>query len=109
MRRESRKGILDSLDTKTKVIGLVTIVLEVTYLASLKVLESSEVIWALIVSALVFVTVIIGVIVLEVQENKGRASTGVLQASPFTPDSPFLKAIIEGAMHTVCRSVTTPK
>ena len=42
MEKESREGIISSLDTKTKFLGLSALILEATFLASLKILPEKQ-------------------------------------------------------------------
>ena len=111
--KENRKGILSKLDTRTKVLGLVTLVLEATFLGSIAIMPAEQVLFALLAIAVVFVIVVIGIIFTEIAEIKSRKikSRGPsqnIERSPLTPDDPMLKSIIEGAMQTVCRGVTVP-
>lgn len=105
---EKRAGILSNLDTKTKVFGLLALVLEASFLASLAALPKEQIIYGLAISAAVFVVLVIGLIALERAEGDA-ASRQQLTASPLTPDSPLLDSIIKGTMHTVCRGVTVPR
>lgn len=110
MTNKDRKGILSVIDTKTKVLALVTLVIEATFIGSIAALPTDRVFWALVVCATIFAIVVVGVIVLEFQEIRGKkSSTSDLVPSPLTPDSPLLNKIITGAVQTVCRGVTVPK
>jgi len=110
MAKESRRSILGSIDTKTKVLALVTLVIEGTFLGSIAALPKDAVFGALVVCAVVFAIVVIGVVLIELAEvrRKEQPSAAFLP-SPLTADSPLLNEIIRGAVHTVCRGVTVPK
>jgi hypothetical protein len=110
MVKENRRSILGIIDTKTKVLALVTLVIEATFLGSIAALPKDMVFAALVVCALVFAIVVIGVVMIELAElrRKDQPSAAFLP-SPLTADSPLLNEIIRGAVHTVCRGVTVPK
>jgi hypothetical protein len=108
MSDKERNGVLATLDTKTKVFGLIALVLEASFLGSLAVLPKSQVIYGLLIAGVVFVVLVIALIALEKAEARTE-SRQQLTASPLTPDSPLLDSIIKGAMHTVCRGVTVPR
>ncbi len=106
--REDRPGILARIDTKTKVLALVTLVLEGTFLASVAALPKEQILLALVVVAVVFVVVVVGIFVVERAEIERGSARETVVGSPLTPDSPMLRSIVEGAIHTVCRGVTVP-
>ena len=108
MSDEKRGGLLSTLDTKTKVFGLLALVLEATYLGSIAALPEKQVIYGLVISAVVFVVIVIGLIALE-RAEQDTSDKRQVTGSPLTPNSPLLESIIIGAMHTVCRGVTVPK
>jgi tetratricopeptide (TPR) repeat protein len=76
---ESRSGVIQSLDTRTKLLGLVALILEATLLGSLALLPEQHRIIAVIVSAAVLVVMIIGMIAIEINSSKqsqGTSETG---------------------------------
>lgn len=111
MGSEPKAKVLDSLTTRTKAIGLVTLILEVTFLASINFLPVDQVFWALLIIAVVFIVVVVGLLWVEREEIRSKViiSPRQIEASPLTPKSPLLNSLIQGAIQTVCRSVTVPK
>jgi hypothetical protein len=110
MAKENRKAVLASIDTKTKVLALVTLVIEATFLGSIVALPKDKVFAALVVCAFVFAIVVIGVILIELAEvRRKEPASATFLPSPLTADSPLLNEIVRGAVHTVCRGVTVPK
>jgi hypothetical protein len=110
MVKQDRKSILMAVDTRIKVLALVTLVIEVSFLGSVARLPEDKVFSALVVSAIFFVVVVLSVAAIEIADvwskKKGPAD---VQPSPLTPDSPLLSQIIRGAVQTVCRGVTVPR
>lgn len=102
---ERRTGLIAGLDTKTKVFGLVALILEASFLASITVLPSTQVIYGLAIAAVVFVVMVIGLIALEKAEGSNNQP---ISRSGLTPDEPPLQNIIRGVMQTVCRGVSIP-
>lgn len=110
MPKWDRKGILAAIDTKTKVLALVTLVIEASFLGSIAVLPNDQVFPALVVSAVVFTVVVIGIVAIELFELRSQKKRPAeVQPSPLTPDSPLLNQIVRGAIQTVCRGVTVPR
>lgn len=109
MATESRKSIIDAANTEIKVLALVTLVVEVTFLSSMALMKEN-VFLALIVCAVIFAITVIGVVVIKLTELlvKKKQPKGLLQ-SRLTENSPLLTEIIRGAVQTVCRGVTVPK
>ena len=65
-----RAGLIKNLDSRTKLLGLVTLVLEGTLLGSLAFLPLDHRLIALIVCAVVLTIMVIGMIVIELKEPK---------------------------------------
>lgn len=107
--KDSRLGILSTIDTKTKVLALIALVAEALFLGSLSTLRGDQALYALITCAAILVVTIVGIVIVEVMETRiSRTSTGQLVPSPLTPRSDFLNEVINSAIQTVCRAVSLP-
>jgi len=69
---EKKAGILATIDTKTKVLALITLVAEALFLGSLSTLPSQHTIYALITCATILIISIIGIINIELAEIKNK-------------------------------------
>ncbi len=103
-------GILATVNTKTKVLGLIALVAEALFLGALAVLRDQQLLYALLACAAILVVTIIGIVVVEVTEVRAaRPNPNVLTPSPLTPRSDFLSELINSAIQTVCRAVSLPQ
>jgi len=108
--KESRVGILSTIDTKTKVLALIALIAEALFLGSLTVLPSDQTLYALITCAAILVVTIIGIVIVEIAETRISSTTShQLIPSPLTPRSEFLNELINSAIQTVCRAVSLPR
>ena len=55
MTKEERTGLLSALDTKTKLIGLISIVVEATLLASIARVDDKDVVLIVVIAAVIFI------------------------------------------------------
>lgn len=108
MIKEKRSGILATIDSKTKVMGLTALAAEVLFLGALATLPSEQTVWALTICAVILVVTIIGIVIVEVTEAK-VAEPPPMQPSPLTPDLSLLNELVNGAIQTVCRAVSVPQ
>ena len=103
-------GILATINTKTKVLGLIALVAEALFLGALTTLREQQLLYALLACAAILVVTIIGIVAVEVTEVRaGKADPGRLTPSPLTPQSEFLNDLINSAIQTVCRAVSLPQ
>jgi hypothetical protein len=72
MVEESRRSILSAIDSRNKVLALVTLVIEASFLGSIAALPTDRVFGALVVCAAIFAIVVVGVLVLEWQEIRSK-------------------------------------
>lgn len=109
MAPESRKSIIAVANTEIKVLALVTLVVEATFLGSMTLMKE-KLFAALIVCAIIFAITVIGVTLIKLADLRvKRTQPQGLQQSTLTEDSPLLTEIIRGAVQTVCRGVTVPR
>jgi hypothetical protein len=100
-------GILQTLDSRTELLGLITLIAEALFLGAAALLPREQVIYALIVCALILIVTIVGIVRIETADRGGRAATVTdLVPSSLTPDSPLLKELIDSAIQTMCRAVS---
>jgi len=110
MAKEERKGILQALDTRTKLLGLISLIAEGLFIGSVVLLPENQVLYALIVCAAILVITILGIVRIETSAHKNLpAALPVLMPSQLTPDSPLLKELIDSAIQTMCRAVSLPQ
>jgi len=110
MAEEKRKGILQALDTRTKVLGLIALISEGLFLGAATKLPESQVLYALIVCAVILVITILGIVRIETSShNNIPTELPTLKPSQLTPDSPLLKELIDSAIQSMCRAVSLPK
>lgn len=108
--KKSWVAIIPALDTKTKVIGLIALVAEASFLGSLAKLPADQTLYALITCAVLFAISVVGMLSVEIVEKwSARTSSKPVIPSPGTPDSTLLTEVINGAIQTVCRAVSLPK
>ena len=62
MAEEERKGILQALYTRTKVLGLTALIAEALFLGAATLLPEDQVLYALIVCATILVITILGIV-----------------------------------------------
>ena len=108
MSNGKRSGILTTLDSKTKVMGLIALVAEALFLGSLATLPAEQTIWALTICAVILVITLVGMVVVEVTEARAKGSQP-MRPSPLTPDHSLLNELVNGAIQTVCRAVSVPQ
>jgi hypothetical protein len=102
--------ILANVDTKTKVLGLIALVAEALFVAALAVLRGQYALYALCACATILVVTIIGIVIIEVTENRARSPQGgPLTPTAGTPPSKLLNELINSAIETVCRAVSLPQ
>ena len=109
MTQESKATILSKIDTKTKVLALVSLIAEALFLGSLATLPSDQTLYALITCAAILIITIIGIVIVEVVETRRPDKGERMLPSPLTPDSDLLNELINGAIHTVCRAFSLPQ
>ena len=102
--------ILGAVDSNIKLFALVILAVEglFTFTLSLKVIRSDHVIWVLALMAVIGVVAMLAGVWLH-RIDKFGGSAGGLKASPHTTAGPFLKALVSGAIETVCRAVSLPQ
>lgn len=106
MAEEKRKGILQALDTRTKVLGLIALISEGLFLGAATWLPENQVLYALIVCAVILVVTILGIVRIETFAHK---IPPIRNHSQLTSDSPLLKELINSAIETTCRAVSLPE
>ena len=103
-------GILATVNTKTKVLGLIALVTDALFVAALTILRAQQLLFALLACAAILLVTIIGIVVVEVTEVRAAGSNpNRLTPSPLTPQSDFLSDLINSAIQTVCRAVSLPQ
>ena len=65
MVKEEREGILQALDTRTKLLGLIALIAEGLFLGAVTLLPKYQIIYALIVCATILVITILGIVRIE--------------------------------------------
>lgn len=70
MNGEKRSNILSQIDSKTKVLALITLIAEGLFLGSLVKLSANQIIYALIICASILVISIIGIVLIELKGDK---------------------------------------
>ncbi len=97
-------GILDKIDSKTKVLALITLIAEALFLGSLATLPKEQILYALMVCTLVLIVSIIGIVLIELKDH-GSVD------SPQLPliDDESLNDLLTSAIQTVCRAVGLPE
>ena len=70
MAKEERKGILQALDTRTKLLGLISLIAEGLFIGSVVLLPENQVLYALIVCAAILVITILGIVRIETSAHK---------------------------------------
>ncbi|KPA17560.1 conserved hypothetical protein, membrane [Candidatus Magnetomorum sp. HK-1] len=68
--KEKKSNILSTIDTKTKVLALISLIAEALFLGSLPTLPSNHTVYALITCATILIISIIGIIMVELAEIK---------------------------------------
>lgn len=110
MANEKRTGILQTLDSRTKVLGLIALIAEALFLGAATLLPQNQVLYALLICALILIVTILGIVRIETAGHTEKAATVTsLVPSPLTPDSPLLKELIDSAIETMCRAVSLPQ
>lgn len=99
--------ILRTIDTKTKVLALISLLAEALFGASLTKLPKEQTLYALIVCAAILVITIIGIVIIEVRS--ANLPVTEVRPSPLTPDTKLLNQLVDGALETVCRAVSIPE
>jgi hypothetical protein len=101
---QDRPGILKTLDTETKVLGLIALIAEALFLGALTVLREKYLLYALFACVVILLVTIIGIVIV----NVARTRVGRMRPSALTPRSDLLNGLIDGAIETVCRAVSLP-
>ncbi len=98
--KESRAGILSTIDTKTKVLALIALIAEALFASSLPVVRADKVLFlaALITCALILIVAIVGIVIVEVAETRKSPTGEKLIPSPLTPKSEFMNDLINSAI-----------
>lgn len=110
MAEEERKGILQALYTRTKVLGLTALIAEALFLGAAILLPEDQVLYALIVCATILVITILGIVRIEISVHKNPpTAVPKLMPSQLTPDSPLLKELIDSAIQSMCRAMSLPQ
>lgn len=110
MSKEKRTKILAVLDTRTKVLGLISLIAEALFLGSIFTLPKNHIIFALLICAVILIVTIIGIVIIEKSVTlKGIPKVAELKPSPLTPDSKLIKDLIDSAIHAMCRAVSLPQ
>ncbi len=65
MMSESRSSILDAIDSKTKLLALIALIAEGAFVASLVVMPPDQVLYGLIVCAIILIVCIIGIVIID--------------------------------------------
>src|SRR6266446_5531492 len=108
-------GILKSLDTKTKVFGLIILVVEALFGVAIAFLPREQIIWAMLICAAVLVIGILGIVGPDFYEARSRRSP-VAEVFPGkgTPAVDVLGGVIKldeiinGFIQTICRAFSLP-
>ena len=108
MAKESRRGLLSNIDTRTQVLALITLIAEALFIGSLVAIPSQHIIWAMVICAGILIMSIVGIIIIEVTESRLTRHQR-MRPSPLTPDSKILGELVNGAIQTVCRAVSVPQ
>jgi hypothetical protein len=74
MTSEPRDGLLKGIDSRTKVLALVCLIVEALFLGSLVALPSDQTLYALITCAVILVVMILGIVFLESKGTGSRES-----------------------------------
>lgn len=110
MAEEKRSSILLQIDSKTKVLALISLIAEALFLGGITVLPKEQVIYGLGVCAGILLVTIVGIVIVEVTEARSSGADGpALQPSPLTPDTHLLTNLINTSIETVCRAVSLPQ
>ncbi len=94
MAEETKASILEKIDSKTKVLALVSLIAEALFLASLVTLPKEQTLYALITCAVILVITIIGITIVQVIEARRPGKEQRMLPSPLTPDSDIQAGII---------------
>ncbi len=105
---EDRAGLLAQVDTQTRIVALIALIVEASFLAAIAVLPSGQVLWALLIDSVLFGLTIAAVTLVELRSNPANPRDQVVP-SGLTPSNPMLTKLVNGALHTVCRAVSVPE
>lgn len=108
MIKEKWSGILASIDSKTKVLALITLIAEALFIAAISVLPAEQIMNALITCAVILVVCVVGIIAIELAEVRSKKTVDLFP-SPLTQGSQFLNDIINSSIQTVCRAASLPQ
>jgi len=107
---EDRVALLSTLDTRTKVLGLFLLVVEVLFgITALTALPKEQVWMAVVVAGAVLVCFVVAIAIIEVQTARAQQEAGRVEASPLTPYDKIMNDIVRSTLETICRAVSLPQ
>ncbi len=116
MEKESRSSILSAIDSRTKLIALITLIAEMLFLGSLSTLPSEQTLYALLACAFILIISIIGIVYIEViveGSNKNATAPGANlereKSTTSSQDQPTIPNIPVGLFNELSRSYLEKK
>jgi hypothetical protein len=111
--KEKWTDILRSLDSRTKVLGLIILVVEALFVAAIFVMPKEQIVYAIIICAVVLVVGILGIVRIESYDGKAKGGPEIVVPDPKTPHVDVLAGIdlddiVNGFIQAICGAFSLP-